>query len=91
MQALAAWTDSRFGTEGTGRQDIIAATVSRKRAGALDWVSVALLAVLGAVSVVVALLLGRRATSAPKRPDSRRAKTEPATARSELAGPLSRP
>lgn len=47
---LAAWTDTRFGTEGTGRQDIVAARASRSSSQPLRWIVVGALALLGATS-----------------------------------------
>lgn len=47
--ALAVWTDSRSGTEGTGRQDIMAARFSRSDPGPLRWTAVAALAALGSL------------------------------------------
>ncbi|MDQ3931477.1 MAG: glycoside hydrolase [Actinomycetota bacterium] len=88
--AVAAWTDSRFGTEGTGRQDVVAATISRQRAGAIDWAGVALLALLGVGSAVLSVRLGGGAAPEAERSNGRRDETEPATG-SEMAGPRSRP
>ncbi|MDP9387160.1 MAG: glycoside hydrolase [Actinomycetota bacterium] len=53
--ALAAWTDTRFGSEDSGRQDIVAARVELRTASALKWAGVAVLALL-------ALACGWRAT-----------------------------
>ena len=58
-EILAAWTDSRFGNEGTGRQDIVAARVTLASAGALDWLGVVVLGLLSVGAAVAAVALGR--------------------------------
>ena len=63
---LAAWTDSRFGNEGNGQQDIIAARVTSESAGALDWAGVVVLALL-AVGAAVAAVGFARGRSGPAR------------------------
>lgn len=45
---LAAWTDTRLARHDSGRQDIAAARVTWRSAGARDWAGVALLALLAA-------------------------------------------
>ena len=65
---LAAWTDSRFGDEGTGRQDIMAARVTSESAGALDWAGVVVLGLLSVGAAVAAVQLGRRGSRPARRP-----------------------
>ncbi|MDQ4133857.1 MAG: glycoside hydrolase [Actinomycetota bacterium] len=59
-ETLAAWTDSRYGDEGTGRQDILAAQVAERRSGPLAWVLVATLGLLAVLAAIGALESGRR-------------------------------
>lgn len=62
---IAAWTDTRLGTESTGRQDIVAAQVevARKR-----WALTALLAVGGLLATALVAFVGwRRATASRRR------------------------
>jgi len=51
-QALAAWTDTRFGSEDTGRQDIASARVELAGAGGTDRTGLALLLLLAAVAAL---------------------------------------
>jgi hypothetical protein len=54
-RALAAWTDSRRGTQDTGRQDIFVNHTGRRQATAGRWAVIAvLLAVAGALVAVAA-------------------------------------
>ena len=55
---LAAWTDSRFGNEGNGQQDILAARVTAESAGALDWAGVVVLGLLAVGAAVAAVAFG---------------------------------
>jgi hypothetical protein len=59
-RTLAAWTDSRFGDDGTGRQDIIATDVTERRGGPVEWVLVGALALFAVVAAVAAVRSGRR-------------------------------
>jgi hypothetical protein len=58
--SLAAWTDSRFGNEATGRQDIVAARVAPRTAGALDWAGVLVPGLLALGAAIAAVAVGRR-------------------------------
>jgi hypothetical protein len=60
--ALVAWTDSRFGNEGNGQQDILAARVTAESAGALDWAGVAVLGLLALGAAVAAVSLAQGGT-----------------------------
>ena len=57
---LAAWTDTRLGSDATGRQDIFAARVAPRSASARDWAGVVALVLLAACSVGLAVVRGRR-------------------------------
>jgi hypothetical protein len=48
--SVVAWTDSRAGTEGTGRQDVAAARVAPRSAGPAGWVGVAVVLLLAALA-----------------------------------------
>jgi hypothetical protein len=76
-ETLAAWTDTRFGNEGTGRQDILFAEAARRRGGPLAWV---LVATLGLFSLLAALGAMEREW---RRPDAT-AGPEPAGAAPDL-------
>lgn len=53
--ALAAWTDARFGNEGSGRQDILSAEVTHRRGGPVAWALVATLGLFAILAVLGAL------------------------------------
>jgi hypothetical protein len=76
-ETLAAWTDTRFGTEGTGRQDILVAEAAHRRGGPLAWV---LVATLGLFSLLAAL----GAIERDRRPPEEVAGGAPAGAASDL-------
>jgi BNR repeat-like domain len=78
---LAAWTDSRFGNEGTGRQDIFAARVTSESAGALDWAGVVVLGLLAVGAAAAAVVLASKGS----RPRDRRTGDD-AGAGAEAAG-----
>lgn len=68
-EALAAWADTRLGTESTGRQDVVATRVALPDPGALDlrW----LLALGGLAAVALAVVAWRlRRTGAPPEADA---------------------
>ncbi len=61
-ETLAAWTDSRLGDEGTGRQDIFFAEAAHRRGGPLAWVLAATLALFALLAALgAAERPGRRA------------------------------
>ena len=61
---LAAWTDTRFGNEGNGRQDILFAEADHRRGGPLAWVLVGTLAFFSLLAALGALERERRAPGA---------------------------
>jgi hypothetical protein len=58
---LAAWTDTRFGNEGNGRQDILFTEADHRRGGPLAWVLVGTLAFFSLLAALGALERERRA------------------------------
>jgi hypothetical protein len=56
---VAAWTDSRFGTEGTGRQDIVATRVAPRRPSPPGIAAAAALAFLSGLALALAWRSGR--------------------------------
>lgn len=71
-RSFAAWTDTRFGTEDTGRQDVILAPFEATSERSPRTTLVVGLALLAAALFVTALIVGRRprVTPAPDLPDS---------------------
>jgi hypothetical protein len=62
---VAAWTDSRLGSDATGRQDIFAARLAPRSASALDWAGVVALALLATGAAGLAVRRGRGAPAGP--------------------------
>lgn len=60
-ESLAAWTDTRFGNEATGRQDIVAAAVDMPEPPAVmgRWPVVAGLVLVGLLALLASALAGR--------------------------------
>ena len=84
-ESLAAWTDSRYGDEGTGRQDIIAAHVAERSSGALAWVLAGTLGLLAILAAIGALESGRRGPERPIRAGG--AGPRPAEGKEQGGGP----
>ena len=77
-ETLAAWSDSRLGDEGTGRQDIFFAEAAYRRGGPLAWV---LAATLGLFAFLAALGAAERTERrAPEEGDGPQARPEGAPA-----------